>query len=144
MSRNCCGTFLWQVFCDDVVKLKSILTKLQSMPAHVAAFKATGEVTKEDYEKVLVPEIERVDKQHGHIHFMMEMETPAKNFSLGAWLQNAIEGLKQYKGWKKVAIVTDEKGIEKFTNLFSSIIPGKSKGFTLSQIDEAKKWVASE
>ena len=121
-----------------------MLTKLEGMPAHVAAFRATGEVTKEDYENVLVPEIERVDKQHGHIHFMMEMATPSKNFSLGAWLQDAWHGLKHYRGWKKVAIVADEKTIEKITNLFSAIIPGTSKGFALSQLDEAKQWVASE
>lgn len=121
-----------------------MLTRLEGMPAHVAAFKATGEVTKEDYENILVPEIERVDKQHGHIHFMMEMETPVKNFSLGAWLQDAWQGLKHFRGWKKVAIVTDEKGLEKFTGFFSAMIPGSSKGFSLSQLNEAKQWVAAE
>jgi hypothetical protein len=126
------------------MKFLIMLTRLDGMPAHVAAFKATGEVTKEDYEKVLVPEIERVGKQHGHIHFMMEMETPAKSFSLGAWFQDAWEGLKHYRGWKKIAIVTDEKGIEKITNFFSAIIPGSSKGFSLSQLNEAKQWVAAE
>lgn len=60
-----------------------MLTKLENMPSHVAAFKATGEVTKDDYDKILVPEVERVDKEHRYIHFMMEMETSAKNFSLG-------------------------------------------------------------
>jgi hypothetical protein len=121
-----------------------MLTKLENMPPHVAAFKATGEVTKDDYDKVLVPEIERVDKQHGHIHFLMQMETPAKNFSFGAWFQDAMEGLKHYRGWKKIAIVGDEKLIQKITNIFSAIIPGASKGFSLSQLNEAKQWVAAE
>lgn len=121
-----------------------MLQILQNIPSHVAAFKATGEVTKDDYERVLVPEIERVDKQHGHIHFMMVMETSAKNFSFGAWLQDAMEGLKHYRGWKKVAIVTDEKGIEKFTNIFSALIPGSSKGFPLAELEQARQWVAAE
>jgi hypothetical protein len=121
-----------------------MLQKLEDMPAYVAAFKSTGEVTKEDYEKILVPEIERVDQQHGHIHFLMVMETPAKKFSFGAWLQDAVQGLKHFRGWKKVALVTDEKSIEKITDLFSSVIPGTAKGFSLAELTEAKKWVAAE
>ena len=72
-----------------------MLQKLRGMPSYVAAFKATGEVTKDDYNTVLVPEIERVDKEHGHIHFLMVMENSGKDFSLGAWLKDAAEGLKQ-------------------------------------------------
>jgi len=121
-----------------------MLQKLENMPSYVAAFKATGEVSKDDYKKVLVPEIERVDKEHGHIHFMMVMETSARNFSLGAWLQDALEGLKHYRGWKKIAIVTDEKGIEKISTIFSAIIPGSSKGFRLEELEQAKQWVSAE
>ena len=121
-----------------------MLEKLENMASHVAAFKATGVVTKEDYNRLLVPEIERVDKEHGHIHFMMVMETSAKNFSFGAWLQDALEGLKHYRGWKKIAIVTDEKGIEKFSNIFSAVIPGSSRGFPLKELEQAKQWVSSE
>jgi hypothetical protein len=121
-----------------------MLTRLEGVPSYIAAFRATGEVTKDDYDKVLAPEIDRVDKQHGHIHFMMVMETSGKNFSIGAWLQDALEGLKHYRGWRKIAIVTDEKGIEKFTNIFSAIIPGSSKGFSLAELEQAKQWVSEE
>lgn len=121
-----------------------MLQKINDVPSFVAGFRATGEVSKDDYESILVPEIERVDKQHGHIHFLMVLETPVKNFSVGAWMQDAWQGLKHYRGWKKVAIVTDEKGIEKFTDAFSAMIPGKAKGFTLNQLSEAKQWVTEE
>ena len=118
-----------------------MLTKLGDVPSHVAAFTATGEVTKEDYDNVLVPELERIDQQHGHIHYLMIMETPVKNFSLGAWMQDILQGLKHFRGWKKIAIVTDEKGVEKFSDLFTSFIPGETKGFSLAQTEAAKKWV---
>ena len=121
-----------------------MLEKITDVPSYVAGFSAVGEVTKSDYDTVLVPEVERVDKQHGHIHFLMVLETPVKDFSIGAWMQDAWQGLKHYRGWKKVAIVTDEKGVEKFTDVFSAIIPGKAKGFTLSELAEAKRWVSTE
>jgi hypothetical protein len=121
-----------------------MLQKISGLPSYVAGFRATGEVSKEDYQSILIPEIERVDKEHGHIHFLMVLDTPAKNFTIGAWLQDAMQGLKHYRGWKKIAIVTDEKGIEKFTDLFSALVPGKAKGFPLAQESEARSWVARE
>lgn len=126
------------------LKITGMLEKISDVPSFVAAFKAIGEVTKGDYESILVPEIERVDKQHGHIHFLMVLDTPVKNFSMAAWIQDAWQGLKHYRGWKKVAIVTDEKGIEKMTDVFSAVIPGKAKGFTLNQLNDAKAWVRQE
>lgn len=121
-----------------------MLKKMNDVPDYVAGFVATGEITKDDYDTVLVPELDRVDKQHGHIHYLLVLETPVKNFSVGAWLQDAWVGLKHYRGWKKIAVVTDEKGVETFTDKFSAIIPGKAKGYKLSELEAAKRWVATE
>ena len=121
-----------------------MLTKIEDVPAHVAAFKATGKVDKHDYENLLVPELERKDKEHGHLHMLMVLETPVKNFTLGAWMEDAWMGLKHYRGWRKIAIVTDESAVGTFTNKFSFVIPGKAKGFKLAELETAKKWVAEE
>lgn len=121
-----------------------MLKKITDVPDYVAGFVATGEITKDDYDAVLVPELDRVDKQHGHIHYLLVLETPVKNFSAGAWLQDAWVGLKHYRGWKKIAVVTDEKAVETFTDKFSAFIPGKTKGYKLSELEAAKKWIATE
>ena len=121
-----------------------MLTKMNDVPGYVAGFIATGEIDKDDYDNVLIPELDRVDKTHGHIHYLLVLRTPVKNFSLGAWLQDAWIGLKHYRGWKKIAVVTDENAVESFTNKFGVIIPGKVKGFKLSQLEAAKAWVATE
>jgi len=121
-----------------------MLRKVEDIPAHVAGFIATGHVDKDDYDKVLIPELERLDKAHGHLHFLLILETPVKNFSIGAWLRDAWIGLKHFRGWKKMAIVTDESGVETFTDKFGFFIPGKTKGFKLSEVEAAKKWVAAE
>ena len=121
-----------------------MLKKIEDVPSYVAGFVATGEVDKDDYSTVLVPELERLDKQHGHIHLLMILETPVKNFTLGAWLLDAWMGLKHFRGLKKVAIVTDESGVETFTNKISALIPGETRGFKLSEEEIAKTWVAEE
>ena len=121
-----------------------MLIKIEDVPSHVAAFKATGKVDKHDYDNLLVPELELKDKEHGHLHMLMLLETPVKNFTLGAWLEDAWMGLKHFRGWRKIAIVTEENAVETFTNKFSFVIPGKAKGFKLSELETAKQWVAEE
>lgn len=121
-----------------------MLTKITDVPDYVAAFKATGEVDKDDYKNILMPEVERIDKEHGHIHFLYVLETPVKNFSVGAWIEDAWTGLKHFRGWKKIAIVTDEHAVEAITDKIGVMIPGETKGFKLSELEAAKKWVASE
>ena len=115
-----------------------MLTKITDVPDYVAAFKATGEIDKDDYKNVLMPEIERIDKAHGHIHFLYVLETPVKNFSVGAWIEDAWTGLKHFRGWKKIAIVTDEHAVEAITDKIGVMIPGETRGFKLSELEAAK------
>jgi len=41
-------------------------------------------------------------------------------------------------------MATDEHAVEVFTDKFSAIIPGKAKGFKLSELEAAKAWIAAE
>ena len=117
---------------------------LNGIPDYVAGFKATGKVTKEDYTNIVIPEIESILKQHGHIHFLLVLNTDVGNFTAGAWMNDALVGLKHLSKWKKMAIVSDQKGVEKVTDIISPIMPGESKGFALAELEEAKNWVSSE
>ncbi len=115
-----------------------------TLPTWVAAFKVTGEVTKEDYDNVVLPTVDRIYKQHGHLHFLLELNTPVSEFKAGAWMKDAALGIKHFTHWKKIAIVSDQTSVEKISNLISPLIPGKTRGFSLDELEEAKNWVASE
>jgi len=43
-----------------------------------------------------------------------------------------------------MAIVTDQKAVETFTDLFSYVSPGEAKGFELSELDQAIVWVSQK
>lgn len=121
-----------------------MITKMTNIPDYVAGFTAKGEVTKDDYTQVVFPEIERVLNKHGHIHFLLELQTGTGNFTAGAWMSDALLGLKHLTKWKKMAIVSDQKSVEKITDFISPIMPGESKGFSLDELEAAKQWVSSE
>jgi len=110
-------------------------------PYNVAAFKATGEVTAEDYKTVLVPAVTQLVKNIDEINFLFLIDTEIKNFTANAWLEDAMVGLKNLGKWNRAAIVTDNENAISFTNGFSYIVPGEFRGYTKDQFQEALNWV---
>lgn len=120
-----------------------MLSIITDLPNHVVGIKATGEVNKNDFETVLIPALDDLVKRTGEINYLLQLDTEVKNFTIGAWMDDAKVGLKHFTKWHKIAIVTAEKGVEKFSDIFGIAVPGESKGFAMNELEEAKKWVAS-
>ena len=116
---------------------------LNDVASNVAGFRAKGKVTKEDYEHVVVPEVEKKLASAGKIHFLLYLDTDVGNYTAGAWLEDGLIGLKHFTKWHKMAIVSDQESVRKFTDIFSFISPGEAKGFTKDEYQEAKTWVAN-
>ena len=120
-----------------------MLQILHDVPAHVVGVRAVGQVSKDDYEQTLLPAIEKVAKEYGEINFLMLFETDVQNFTYGAWMQDAKMSLQQFSKWNKIAIVSDQKVVEKFSYIFNYLSPAEAKGFPVSDIALAKTWVAA-
>ena len=65
-----------------------------------------------------------------------------KNFTIGAWMKDALLGIKNISKWNRAAIVTDSEGIKTFTDMVSKIVPGEFRGYDSSELQEAISWVA--
>ncbi|MFC6101462.1 SpoIIAA family protein [Olivibacter domesticus] len=119
-----------------------MLTQLTKLPAHVFAVKATDKVTGEELKDVLIPGLQRLVDKYGEIYYLLVLDTKVKNFTTGAWLQDLIAGIKHFKKWTRIAVVTDEANVEKFTNMFNYLAPGNAKGFKHDQLKQAISWVS--
>jgi len=108
---------------------------------NVVAFRALAEVTTEDFKSVVVPAVEKLVKQLNEINFLLVLDTDLENFTAGAWLQDAMLGLKNLGKWNRAAIVSDSEEIISFTNGFSYIVPGEFKGFKKLEFNKALNWV---
>lgn len=120
-----------------------MITIIDDAPDNAAAFKATGDVNKEDYRNVVIPAIDALVKKQDKINFMLVLDTAIKNFSIGAFLQDLGVGLKHFTKWHKMAIVSESGVINRFSDLFSYIAPGEAKGFTHSELEKAKEGVSA-
>lgn len=120
-----------------------MIEQIQSVPPNTAAFRAIADVNADDYKNVVIPVIEDLLKRYDHINFLFVLDTSIADFTIGAIAQDLELGLKHFSKWNKMAIVSDSKAIEHFTNGFNYISPGKSKGFAHNKLDEAIDWVSS-
>lgn len=121
-----------------------MIAVLRDLPHNVIGFSASGEVTTDDFQQVLKPEVESFLKTNTDLNYIFELNTELKNFSAGAWFQDAMLGIKHLTSWKRSAIITDEDNISRFTDLFSKIMPGEFRAFPHLHKGEAIKWVSGD
>ncbi|AMP98127.1 hypothetical protein AY601_1203 [Pedobacter cryoconitis] len=119
-----------------------MLTIIPNLPDHVFGVRASDEVTQDDLKQVLLPGLEALSERYKEIYYLLVLETDVKNFTAGAWIQDLIAGVKHLTQWKKMAIVTDQKSVEKFTDIFSYVSPGEAKGYELSELPQAIDWLS--
>ncbi|MET4142027.1 STAS/SEC14 domain-containing protein [Pedobacter sp. UYP1] len=119
-----------------------MLTIIPNLPDHVFGVRASDQVTQDDLKQVLLPGLEALSARYKEIYYLLVLETNVQNFTAGAWIQDLIAGVKHLTQWKKMAIVTDQKAVEKFTDIFSYVSPGEAKGYELSELPQAIDWLS--
>lgn len=118
-----------------------MLEEIRGLPPHVVGMRATGNVTKDHYDQVFIPVVERVAANHKDINLLLLLETDMGDFSGGAWVKDILPGFKHLSKWNRIAVITDQKFVEKATNMFSVIAPGEYMGFSIAELEKAKMWV---
>ena len=121
-----------------------MLKKIEHLPENVLGIRASGKVTSRDMEQVLLPELDALANRTGQLNYLLVLENQVQDFTAGAWWKDMIAGLKHFTDWNRIAVVTDQKAVEFFTDLFELAIPGRSKGFRPEQLDDAMHWIQAE
>lgn len=120
-----------------------MISIIKNAPANVAAFTATGEVDKTDFENTVMPHVKAVTDQYNELNYVLNLETDISNFTMGAWWQDALLGIKNITKWNRAAIVTDKEGIRNFTDIFSKVMPGEFRGFEKDELEAAIQWAST-
>jgi hypothetical protein len=121
-----------------------MIKQLNDIPNTMVGFRASKEVTKDDFDKVVLPAVAELIQRTDELNYMLVLDTPLKNFTLGAWIKDALLGLNNLNKWNRVAIVSDSESLNSFTSIFSKVMPGEFKGYAPEQMDEAIEWVSGQ
>jgi hypothetical protein len=115
---------------------------LDDFPPHVAAYKASGAVSKEEYRDVVMHRVDEVAAQYGKINFIVLLETDMGNYSIGAFLDYLKVSFEHFFKWERMAIVTDETWLRNAYKVLSPLVHGEIKGYPLKDFETAKQWVS--
>jgi len=122
-----------------------MIERLAGMPPGTVGFRAQGEIEREDYEKVLVPELRRALERGGGLRTLYVIEDLDEIEPGALWDDAKLGfnlGVRHHEAWVRSAIVTDTAWMARATKLFAWMIPGEARVFPLAELDQAKTWVA--
>lgn len=117
-----------------------MIETIPGLPANVIGFKASGEVTKKDYDDVVFPLVSKQTDKTKKLNYIFVVDTPLGEFTAGAWVQDVWLGMKELARWHRVAIVSDSEKIRSFTDRMGHFVPGEYKGFTRTELTLAIAW----
>ena len=119
-----------------------MLELIPNVPDNVLAIEAKGEVTKEDYEEVIFPAMEKKTKDYAKIRCLFHIGPDYTGITGGGLLQDDKVGRKYFQSFEKIAVVTGEKRLRNAFKAFGWMIPGEKKVFGEAELDDALAWVA--
>ena len=124
---------------------RAVIEPLEGMPEGTLGFRATGNLTREEYRDVLLPPM-RAAAEAGDVRMVFAIGPHFDKFEAGALAQDTKAGITLGLGhphaWKRTAIVTDVDWIGKALHMFAWLTPGEVKLYALDELEDAKTWVA--
>ncbi len=120
-----------------------MIQQITDLPENMVGFRASGEVTKDDFDIVL-KRVEEIVEKTGKLNYLLYLETSPANFTIGAWVKDGLLGVQNLTKWNRAAIVSDSEIVKKFTDVFSDIMPGEFKGFEMDDLQHAIDWTSEK
>ncbi len=114
---------------------------LQGFPENVVAVSGKGQVTKKDYEDVLIPAVDAAFKKHHNVSFYYELGPQFVGIEAGAAWEDFKEGMRHFFRWEKMALVTDIEWIRRALSGFAVFMPGELRVFPNDEAAVARAWV---
>jgi len=107
----------------------------------VVAIRAHGEVTKKDYQDVLIPAIEAALKAHKKIALYYETAADFTGYTLGAMEEDTLLGVMHLLQFRRCVVVSDVNWIRAAIGTFRPLMPCPVRVFPLSHAEGAKHWI---
>ena len=125
-----------------ILKELKMVEILSDFPPHVAAYRAWGAISKEEYEQVVMARVDEVAAEYGRINFLVLLETDIENYSVGAFIDYLRISFRHFNKWNHMAIVSDQQWVRKGYDILSPLVHGEVRGYKLSEYYAARQWVS--
>lgn len=118
-----------------------MLEVITDLPDRVVGLRASGEITVDDYQKVLLPALEERLARFEKVRLLYFLGGDFDGFTGGAAWEDAKVGMSHFTSFERVAVVTDTDWIRNMVRAFGFTLPGEVKTFNVDENDEAREWI---
>lgn len=121
-----------------------MIEQMTGLPAGVVGFVAHGEVTADDYERVIVPDLEAVFSLREKVRLLYHFAEDFTGFETRAMWDDAKLGMRHFSGFERVAIVGDVGWLNHTIPAISALFPGEFRSFPGDQLEQARTWLLED
>jgi hypothetical protein len=123
-----------------------MIEQIAEMPERTVGLRVWGEVTREDYNDVLIPTVRKAAEDNDEIRLVFQAGPDFERFTAGMMAADVTKGLgfgvSHWSAWKRMAVVTDVEWLRRAMEMLGWMTPGEAKLFSLDELAQAKEWVA--
>ena len=84
-----------------------MLKPIENLPAAITGVRATGTVSRNDYEQVILPPLERARREGRRLRFLYQIGPEFDAFTSGAAWEDFRIGVRYLRLFERCAVVTD-------------------------------------
>lgn len=119
-----------------------MIKMIPNLPDNVLGFEASGQVTGDDYETVLIPAVEAKLEAFPKIRLLYHLGSDFEGYDLEAIWDDAKVGFSHVTAWESIAVVTDTNWIRNGVKVFGFAIPAEVRVFDDDAFATAKEWLS--
>jgi hypothetical protein len=119
------------------------MERLSGLPAGVEGVKASGMLTKEDYQRVIEPLLDDARREGKHLRVLCELGSDFRGFTPGAAWEDVRIGFRSLRLLDGCALVTDIGWMKEATRASAFFMPFPLRDFALADREKAVAWLAS-
>jgi hypothetical protein len=120
-----------------------MLELANGFPDHVVGVIAKGQVTREDYERTLIPRVEEALTRNDKIRLYYELGPQFSGIDPSAAWEDLKVGIGHLTRWERVAVATDVEWIRFMVSAFRFLMPGEVRWFPAASASEARSWICA-
>jgi hypothetical protein len=118
-----------------------MLELIPGLPDHVLGISASGEVSGEDYERVLIPAIEERLGRYKRLRLIYRFAGDFSKFSASAVWEDTKVGMRHLTQFERIAVVADNEWITRLVRGLGFVVPGEVRVFANEHWEAARAWI---
>jgi hypothetical protein len=119
-----------------------MIEPLDGLPPGVLGLRASGQVSAQDYERVLAPAVERALADGGMVRLVYELGADYEGLEAGGVWQDLRMGASHFNSFERIALVTDVEWLRHAAGALGFLMPGEVRVFGLGERDAVAAWAA--